>query len=130
MTAWRVAPAGCIRRWVAGRPTGYSAGENERTWKAAVAAAFVGDAPLTVMSRIGIEAQFRLDPTQRDRLAPDLDNLIKSTVDALINMIGPRKISGPPQADDERVDLIVAEKAVVQPGAPAGAWIAVWELRS
>lgn len=127
MTNWLAAPAHANCANVGGRATGYSAGKNEIAWKAAVAQAFRGitlDAPC----RIGIEIHFRLQPTQVRHLAPDLDNLIKSTIDALVDVIGERDFRGRRQADDERVDFILARKDPVSDANQAGASIAVWAL--
>ncbi len=128
MSNWRVAPESAARVRVKGRPTGYSAGENEKRWKQAVSDATVGVRP--PKGRIGIEIEFVMLPTQVGHLAPDLDNLIKSTVDALIDCIGERAVKGRKQADDERVDIIVARKHVGSSVDEAGASLAIWSLES
>jgi hypothetical protein len=77
-----------FERAVAGRPTGYSAGDHERRWKQSVRAAFA-ECSLPAGS-VTVEAQFRMAPDQRGRNEPDLDNLIKATVDALGGVLGIR----------------------------------------
>jgi hypothetical protein len=113
-----------FERAVAGRPTGYSAGDHERRWKQAVRAAFaecsLPDGGVTV------EAQFRLAPDQRGRNEPDLDNLIKATVEALGGALGIRAGTGERiEADDVRVDRIVASKRFARPDEQPGARITV-----
>jgi Holliday junction resolvase RusA-like endonuclease len=125
MTEWLVAPEHATVVWVAGRPTGYAAGDNERIWKAAVAEALAGTS-VAAPARVGVEVDFRLQPDQVRHLAPDLDNLVKSTVDAMAQCIGLRPIKGPDQADDERIDILVARKRVETDAVKAGAFIAVW----
>lgn len=113
---------------VAGRPTGFAGGENEQRWKAAVRSAFAGKV-IPTSSRVSIEIEYRLDPGQVAHHAPDLDNLIKSTIDALDLVLGPRPGRHPrPQADDERVDRIVASKRLVLPGESPGARVVIAEL--
>jgi hypothetical protein len=64
---------------------------------------------------------FRLPPARTRNDAWDLDNLLKPTLDALGGVIGWRAWNGRPQADDERIDRIVASKRTVtdreEPGA-------------
>lgn len=67
---------------VSGRPTGYSAGGNERRWKAAARSAFAGKA-VPPSSRVAIEVEYRLELSQIGHNAPDLDNRLKATIDAL-----------------------------------------------
>lgn len=113
---------------VVGRPTGFAGGDNEQRWKAAVRSAFTGIA-VPASSRVGIEVEYRLDCDQVGHNAPDLDNLLKATIDALDEVLGlrPGKYARP-QADDERVDRIVASKRVCAPGERPGARMAVIEL--
>ena len=127
MTGWLVAPDTASSVWVAGRPTGYSGGANELAWKSAVAAAMSGIS-IPAPARIGIEIEFRLRPDQVGHFSPDLDNLVKATVDATAECIGRRPINGRENADDERVDVIVARKCVATDVARAGARIAIWAL--
>jgi Holliday junction resolvase RusA-like endonuclease len=113
---------------VAGRPTGFAAGANEQRWKAAVRFAFAGKT-LHSSSRVAIEVEYRLDPGQVGHHAPDLDNLIKATIDALDEVLGLRRGRfARPQADDERVDRIMASKRVAQLGETPGACVVVAEL--
>jgi predicted RNase H-like nuclease/Holliday junction resolvase RusA-like endonuclease len=113
---------------VAGRPTGFAAGDNEQRWKAAVRSAFTGKA-VPSSSRIALEVEYRLDPSQIGHHAPDLDNLLKTTIDALDEVLGHRPgRSARPQADDERIDRIVASKRIAQPDETPGARIVILEL--
>lgn len=58
----------------------------------------------------------------------DLDNLVKPTLDALGGVIGFRRWKGPSQADDERVDRIVASKRPAELDESPGASIRVIAL--
>lgn len=113
---------------VVGRPTGYAAGDNEQRWKAAVRSAFASKT-VPPSSRVAIEIEYRLDPGQVGHNAPDLDNLLKATIDALDEVLGPRPGRlARPQADDERVDRIVASKRVARRGETSGARVVIVEL--
>lgn len=113
---------------VAGRPTGYAAGDNEQRWKAAVRAAFAGKS-VPSSSRVALEIEYRLDPLQVGHNAPDLDNLLKTTIDALDGILGLRAGRFTrTQGDDERVDRIVASKRVAAPGETPGARMVIAEL--
>lgn len=116
-----IAPtATSLTRTISGRPTGYAAGDHERAWKAAVRAAF-GDVQPLPAGRVAVEMVFVLRPLQVGRNEPDLDNLIKATIDALECVLGTRPGTGSRvEADDVRVDRIVASKrfgAVDEAGA-------------
>ena len=66
---------------------------------------------LPAQCRVQVELDFVLAPDQVGRVEPDLDNLIKSTVDALEAVLGVRPGTGyRVEADDVRVDRIVASK--------------------
>ena len=121
-------PPPAFARTVAGRPTGYSAGANEQAWRRATRAAFEG-CVLPQGCRVQVEVDFLLAPDQVDRVEPDLDNLIKSTVDALGGVLGVRPGTGSrTEADDVRVDRIVASKRAARAGEHPGARIVVSEL--
>lgn len=80
-------------------------------------------------SRVGIEVEYRLGPGQVGHNAPDLDNLVKATIDALDEVLGLRRGKrSRPQADDERIDRIVASKRPAQPGEAPGARVVIVEL--
>lgn len=125
MPDWLVAPEHAAIVWVGGRPTGFAGGDNERAWKAAVAET-LSTTSVATHARVGVELDFRLRPEQVEHLAPDLDNLVKSTVDAMTPWIGLRKINGREQADDARIDVLVARKRVEVDAAAAGVFIALW----
>lgn len=121
-------PARAFARTVVGRPTGYSAGANEQAWKQALRAVFEG-CVLSAGCRVQVEVDFLLAPDQVGRVEPDLDNLIKSTVDALEGVLGVRPGTGSRmEADDVRVDRIVASKRSARSGEHPGARIVVSEL--
>lgn len=121
-------PVSAFARTVSGRPTGYSAGANERAWKQATRAVFEG-CVLPEGCRVQVEIDFLLAPDQVGRVEPDLDNLIKSTVDALQGVLGVRSGTGSrTEADDVRVDRIVASKRPARSGEHLGARIVVSEL--
>ncbi|MCY7287091.1 MAG: DUF429 domain-containing protein [Cryobacterium sp.] len=117
-----------FERVVSGRPTGYSAGVNEHRWKAAVREAFSG-CVLTAGRRVQVEIDFVLAADQRGRNEPDLDNLIKATVDALEGVIGIRPGTGRRvETDDVRVDRITATKRPARIDEEPRARIAVSDL--
>lgn len=120
--------AASITRKVAGRPTGYAGGENERRWKSAVRGAFSA-AVLPGTTRIRVDMDFILTADQLGRREPDLDNLIKSTIDALEGVLGRRSGTGARvEADDVRVARILASKRHGLDGEPSGARIVVSQL--
>ncbi|WP_134765052.1 RusA family crossover junction endodeoxyribonuclease [Nocardioides sp. 1609] len=117
-----------VEREVVGRPTGYAGGQNEQRWKKAVRDAFAG-ATLPGPSRVQLEVDFVLTTQQRGRLEPDLDNLIKSTLDALDGVLGRRPATGARvEADDVRVDRLIATKRHGGEGEATGARIRMSEL--
>lgn len=114
---------------VAGRPTAVAGGGKEPPWKAAVRSA-LADKTVPPSSRIAIEVEYRLDPNQTGHNAPDLDNLLKATIDALGGVLGPRPERVPSsQADYERIDSIVASKRLARPDETAGARLLIYKLR-
>ncbi|WP_298459806.1 DUF429 domain-containing protein [uncultured Cellulomonas sp.] len=117
-----------FERTVHGRPTGYAAGANEQRWKAAVRAVF-SDCALAADCRVQVDLEFLLGPDQQGRKEPDLDNLIKTTIDALDGVLGARTGTGlRAEADDVRVDRITASKRPAGTEGDAGARITVTEL--
>lgn len=115
--------------FVRGRPTGYASGEHEQRWKAAVRDAFAGVSPRP-KGRLALHLDFVLDRSQVGSRAPDLDNLIKSTVDALGGVLGLRAGNWrTAQADDERIDRIFASKRLARVDESSGASIEVRSLR-
>jgi Holliday junction resolvase RusA-like endonuclease len=76
-----------------------------------------------------VEIDFALAPDQRGRNEPDLDNLIKSTVDAFEGVLGIRPGTGERiEADDVRIDRITATKRLARGAEDPGAWVAVTDL--
>ena len=119
---------GRFERVVHGRPTGYSAGANEQRWKAEVRSAF-RDSTLPAGCRVQLDLEFLLGQDQRGRNEPDLDNLIKATIDALVGVLGVRTGTGRRvEADDVRVDRITASKRPAGADEDPGARISVTEL--
>ncbi len=60
----------------------------------------------------------------------DLDNLLKPTIDALRTLLGVRAVrTTRAEADDERVDRLVASKRAARPGEPLGARIELRTIR-
>jgi predicted RNase H-like nuclease/Holliday junction resolvase RusA-like endonuclease len=107
---------------VVGRPTAWAGGVRERAWKDAVRDALTPHR-FPAPARLALEVEFRLGPDQRDWKEPDLDNLLKSTIDALDDVLGARPGAFRRQADDVRVDRITASKRPVRKGEKAGALI-------
>lgn len=96
----------------------------EAAWRAAVAAA-VGEREVPDTARFALEVEFRLPVAVTANDAWDLDNLLTPNMDALGGVIGRRRWNGRPQADDERVDRIVAAKRTVRADEVAGARIRI-----
>ena len=118
-------PLPAFARTVVGRPTGYSAGANERSRKQAVREGFSG-CVLPTQCRVQVEIDFVLAPDQVGRVVPDLDNLIKSSIDALETVLGVRSGTGARvETDDVRVDRIVASKRPGRVGELPGAHVVV-----
>lgn len=117
-----------FEHWVTGRPTGYAGGENERNWKTAVRQAFSGE-NLPADARAQVDLEFVLGDDQQGRREPDLDNLIKSTIDALEGVLGVRTGTGVRiEADDVRIDGITAVKRHARPEERPGARVTVRQL--
>lgn len=108
---------------VAARPATYATA-GEAAWRTAVAAA-VGTRQVPDGTRFAVEVEFRLPLPGTRNDAWDLDNLIKPTLDALGGVIGWRRWNGRQQADDERIDRIVASKRTIRTGEAAGARIRI-----
>jgi Holliday junction resolvase RusA-like endonuclease len=111
---------------VAARPATFATAA-EAAWRDAVAAA-VGTRHVPDGTRFAVEIEFRLPPPRTRNDAWDLDNLLKPTLDALGGVIGWRRWNGRPQADDERIDRIVASKRAVEPDEDVGARIRIAAL--
>lgn len=111
---------------VGARPATFATA-GEAAWRDAVAAA-VGTRQVPDGTRFAVEVEFRLPKASTRNDAWDLDNLIKPTLDALGGVIGWRRWNGRPQADDERIDRIVASKRTVRPSETAGARIRIAPL--
>jgi Holliday junction resolvase RusA-like endonuclease len=93
-----------------------------------VRSAFAGKT-VPPLSRVAIEVEYRLDPSQIGHSAPDLDNLLKATIDGLDEVLSPRPGHfARPQADDERIDRIVASKRLARPEETPGARVVIVEL--
>ena len=76
-----------------------------------------------------VDLEFLLGQDQRGRDEPDLDNLIKAAIDALVGVIGVRPGTGlRVEADDVRVDRITASKRSAGADEDRGARITVTEI--
>jgi Holliday junction resolvase RusA-like endonuclease len=113
---------------VEGRPATFAT-TTEVAWKVAVSNA-VGSRDVPDGLRFEVVIEFRLPVAVRANDAWDLDNLIKPTLDALGGAIGWRRWMGRPQADDERVDRIIASKRPIRDGETTGARIRISVLPS
>jgi len=100
--AWRHV----ARLQVPGRPATYSTA-GDRPWRAAVHEVVErADLALSRGSVFAVRLDFRLPAPTRAGEAWDLDNLAKSTIDALDGVLGERSWIGPPQvAEDDHNDL-------------------------
>ncbi|MEO5664198.1 MAG: DUF429 domain-containing protein [Nocardioides sp.] len=114
---------------VVGRPTGFGGSANETAWKKAVSLE-ASKHQLPANARIGVDFDFRLEPSQQHNHEPDLDNLIKTTIDALDGVLAPRPGNHPSQVDDVRVNEIRARKRFVDDARFAGVSVKVWPSRN
>lgn len=111
---------------VVGRPATFATA-SEAAWRAAVASA-VGEREVPQAVRFAVEVEFRLPAGRTRNEVWDLDNLVKPTLDALGGVIGWRSWQGRPQADDERIDRIVASKRPVAADEVPGARLRIVPL--
>jgi len=111
---------------VEGRPATFATA-HELRWKetvrVAVAAAGITPRPDACFS-VRIEFRTPEPMTVNDRW--DLDNLIKSTLDAMEGVFGLRAWKGVAQPNDDKVVHLDASKRTALPGELAGARIEVW----
>ncbi|RKT78669.1 putative RNase H-like nuclease [Terracoccus luteus] len=116
---------------VDGVPATFATG-GERPWRQAVKAAAstaMGTKP-ALTGRFAVEIDFVLPAPTIKGQGWDLDNLIKPTIDALGPVIGIRPGNWTSeQADDERVDRLVASKRTVTEGEKPLATITVSVVR-
>jgi len=124
--AWRHV----ARLEVPGRPATYSTA-GDRPWRAAVHEV-VGRSDVTPPrgAVFAVRLDFRLPAPTRAGEAWDLDNLAKSTIDALGGVLGERHWNGPPQVADHLVVHLQATKRQVALDEPTGATIDVWARAS
>ena len=124
--AWRHV----ARLQVPGRPATYSTA-GDRPWRAAVHEVVErADLALSRGSVFAVRLDFRLPAPTRADEARDLDNLAKSTIDALGGVLGERQWNGPPQVADHLVVHLQATKRQVARDEPPGATIDVWARAS
>lgn len=96
-------------------------------WATAIREATVDRDVLAPGARLELTVDFVLPPARSKNDQWDLDNLLKPTIDALATLLGRRRVTtAQPQADDERIDRIVASKRTAGTHAAVGARI---ELR-
>lgn len=107
---------------VRGRPATYSTAA-EPAWKDAVRQAVTASGCTPVDARFAVDIAFTLPTPTRRGEAWDLDNLIKTTLDAMEGVFGFRDWRGHPQAADDLVDEIHATKRTASPGEETGAII-------
>lgn len=102
---------------------------SELPWRAAVTAA-IGRREVPDGVRFAIEVEFRL-PSSRERNDRwGLDSLLTPMFEALGGAIGWRRRQGRPQADDERIDRIVASKRPATGDEEPGARLRIVPLAS
>jgi Holliday junction resolvase RusA-like endonuclease len=111
---------------VDGRPATFATA-SERPWKAAIRTAVqeAGCESITE-GRFAVRIDFRLAEAKTVGEVWDLDNLIKSTLDAMEGIFGLRPWKGHPQPADDRVDRLEAQKRKPGAGERPGATIDVW----
>jgi Holliday junction resolvase RusA-like endonuclease len=88
---------------VAARPATFATAY-ERPWKEAVRAAIAATGVKPQNARFAVQIDFRLATARNANEVWDLDNLIKSTLDAMESVFGSRAFRGTPQPADDRVD--------------------------
>ena len=75
-------------------------------------------------ARLSLTVDFLLPPRVTGNDEWDLDNLLKTTIDGLIALLGVRRVrTAKPQADDERIDQLTASKRPAGPDEQVGARI-------
>ncbi|WP_088284303.1 DUF429 domain-containing protein [Kineosporia sp. A_224] len=112
------------------RPSSFSSSATT-AWVRAVAAQLEARGVQPANTRFAVSIAFRTPQPSTVNEAWDIDNLVKSTLDAMGAILGTRPGRfDPPQADDERVDYLVASKRTVRPGEPYGATIQVYDLHA
>jgi Holliday junction resolvase RusA-like endonuclease len=109
---------------VVGRPASYSSAA-EAAWKAAVREAVKQAGVGPWAERFSVFIEFRTPEARNANEVWDLDNLIKSTLDAMEGVFGLRQWRGPAQAADDRVDHLDASKHTVSAGELPGARIEI-----
>lgn len=113
---------------VIGRPAAAST-PSELPWRAAVTAA-IGRRDVPDGVRFAIEVEYRLPSSRKRNDRWDLDGLLTPTFEALGGAIGWRRGQGRPQADDERIDRIVASKRPATGDEEPGARLRIVPLAS
>lgn len=109
-------------------PSGTSLGAS---WVDAIHGETEGRQVFAPGARLMLEVEFALPVPADSQDQWDLDTLLKPTIDALIALMGVRQgDTRTPQADDERIDKIVASKRNAAPGERLGARIQLSVLRT
>lgn len=112
-----------------GTPPGAFATARGTRWFDAVRAATRGQKVFRPGERLGVTVDFVLPPRRDSGDEWDLDNLLKPTIDALVDVLGTRPVTSVgPQADDERVDAIMATKRRADSEESVGARIDLWAI--
>lgn len=93
-----------------------------REWAQAILRATEERAVFQPAARLSLVVDFVLPVGRTSQEQWDLDNLLKPTIDGLTALLGVRVTNTPvPQADDERIDRIVASKRTAARGEQPGA---------
>ena len=110
---------------VTGRPAAFAT-TAEVAWRSAVASAVAGRPfPQPASARFKVILEFRTTSKRPDERW-DIDNLVKPTLDAMEAIFGRRRWRGLVQAQDDRVDELIARKRSTRKGEASGASIEVW----
>lgn len=111
---------------VVARPATYSTA-GELDWKAAVQSALADQGAQQVPTglRLHVTIEFRLRAPSHAGEFWDIDNLVKPTMDAMGAVLGYRDWRGRSQAQDDRVDSLLATKRTIREGETEGAGIEV-----
>lgn len=108
---------------------GTSATIRGSVWRAAIEEACIGAEVYHQGERLELEVQFTVPPRVNANDEWDLDNLLKPTIDGLSSLLGVRygnhRLS---QADDERIDRIVASKRAAAGDEHVGAHLTLRPL--
>lgn len=110
---------------------GTSATIRGSAWRAAIEEACNGTEVYHQGERLELEVHFTVPQRLSSNDEWDLDNLLKPTIDGLSSLLGVRRGNhSVPQADEERIDRIIASKRAAQGDEQVGATLKLRRLNA